>query len=349
MAGAQRKPDAALIEGLVREGHRYPFFAAVHLLHRLRDDAVPIGELGPVSREAMRFRHSPDLIFAAGDVAGIRVDEAGRPELTATFLGLYGAASPLAIHFSEDVIRAEAEDQPTLRAFYDLFHHRLLSLYYRAWKKYRLHAGFGQHTEDRATKRLLCMVGVDGHGGSTTSGLSRLEVLELAPLLAMRVRSPRVLSLALSRLLPGFRVRIEQFVERRAPIDREDRMRLGVSCTTLSQNATLGSHVRDRSARFRVILGPVDYATCESLMPGGARYPTLRKVIEHFSRGTLECEVDIELAEHESPGYALSSARGSTLGVNTRLGRGKSSRMRVLLTDDPSAARSSLVDVPANV
>ena len=38
--------------------------------------------------------------------------------------------------------KAEANDQKSLKAFYDLFHHRLYSLFYRAWKKYRFAAGF---------------------------------------------------------------------------------------------------------------------------------------------------------------------------------------------------------------
>jgi type VI secretion system protein ImpH len=253
----------------------------------------------------------------------------------------------LATQLCEEVVRAEEEEQPQLRAFYDLFHHRLISLYYRAWKKYRLAASFRYGSEDIATKRMLCMVGVDAHGARAESGLNRLEVLELAPLLSMRSRPPRVLVLALKRLLPGIGVTIEQFVERKATIDGDDRMQLGVRCNQLGYNYTLGARVLDRTARFRVVLGPIDYDACENFMPGGARYPVLRRVIEQFTRGTLECEVDILLNDQQAPGYRLGSRRGSLLGFNTRLGRGasgKRSSMRVLLTDNPDDARPTLIE-----
>lgn len=349
MDGAQRKSNAALGEELAAHGHQFGFFAAVTLLHRLSKQGVPVGELGPLREEVVRFRHATSLSFHSSDIESIIVPENGPIRLTSTFLGLFGASSPLATQLCEDVLRAEEEDQPQLRAFYDLFHHRLISLYYRAWKKYRLAASFREDTEDIATKRMLCMVGVDAHGVRAESGLNRLEVLELAPLLSMRSRPPRVLVLALERLLPGLTVRLEQFVERKAVIDWEDRMQVGVRCNRLGVDYTLGARVLDRTARFRVILGPVDYDACETFMPGGPRYPVLRRVIEQFTRGTLECEVDVLLNDEQAPGYCLGSQRGSLLGFNTRLGRGTAQRrslMRVLLTDNPDDARPTLIEMP---
>lgn len=127
-------------------------------------------------------------------------------------------------------------------------------------------------------------------------------------------------------------------------------MLLGRQSNRLGINFTLGARILDRSARFRVVMGPMDYAACEELMPGGGRYPILRRMIEQFTRGTLECEVDVLLNENETPGYCLGSGRGGSLGVNTRLGGvvdGKTSRMRVLLTDKVEDARAVLLDSDA--
>jgi len=344
--------DQPVVQDLAESGHKFGFFAAVTLLHRLRADGVPVGELGPIADEVVRFRHATSLNFHSGDIEGIAVPEQGPVRLTSTFMGLFGSVSPLSVRFSEDVIRAEEEDQPQLRAFYDLFHHRLISLHYRAWKKYRLATTFRQSSEDISTKRMLCMVGVDAHGARAASGLNRLELLELAPLLSMRSRPPRVLVLALRRLLPGVGVALEQFVERKAVIDLDDRMQVGVRRNRLGVDYTLGARVLDRTARFRLNLGPVDYDACETFMPGGARYPVLRRVIEQFTRGTLECEVDVLLNTHQAPGYCLGGNRGALLGFNTRLGRGgdgKRSCMRVLLTDNPDDARPTLIELTDRV
>ncbi|HSC89717.1 MAG TPA: type VI secretion system baseplate subunit TssG, partial [Polyangiaceae bacterium] len=101
----------------------------------------------------------------------------------------------------------------------------------------------------------------------------------------------------------------------------------------------------DRSARFRVTLGPVPYDYCEQLMPGGSKYPVLRRVVEQFTRGTLECEIDVLIEANETIGYQLGGRRGAILGMNTRLGgAGRATLMRVLMTDDPADARPILME-----
>lgn len=337
MAGAQRKPDPALRGLLEREGARFSFFAAIQLLHRLSPGSIPIGELGPVDQEPVRFRHDWRLVFNPGDVMRIEIN--GQPKaralMTSTFLGLTGSASPLGAVFCEDVINAEVADERSVSQFYDLFHHRLLSLFYRAWKKYRFPAGFRVGAQDAFTRRSLAFVGVDLEGAVPGSGLPPLIQLSLAPLLSTRARTPRTLRIVLTRLFPGATVRIENFVRRSVRIPEPQQVQLGVRYTTLNRDYTIGRNVVDRSGRFRVHVGPVGYSLYEALMPGGQLYPTLRQVVEQFTRGVLECELELELAGDDSPRYCLGSERGATLGVTTQLAsqRREQPLMRVVLSD----------------
>jgi type VI secretion system protein ImpH len=316
----------------------------VQLLHRLMPGSVPVGELGPPGAEPIRFRHDPQLIFHAGDIEGVRVrtlaDGSTRAEMTTTFLGLFGAASPLGTVFSEDVLRAESRDETSLRAFYDLFHHRLISLFYRSWKKYRFHAGFRADASDAFTGRMMSFIGVDIAGAVPSRGLRPFDVLALAPLVAMRTRPARTLGIVLERVLPGVRVAIEQFTLRRVQIREEDRCMLGRRNNVLATDFAIGRTVADRSGRFRVVVGPVDYATYDSLMPGGRLHSRLRDVIAQFSPAHVEPELEVILAPDETPRFQLGSERGARLGVSTHLGagRGKTMRARVVLSEDMSEA-----------
>jgi type VI secretion system protein ImpH len=347
MASPQREPDDALRQRLGQGGTRFSFFPAAYLLHRLSPNATPVGELGPVATEAIRFRHDHRLIFHAGDVSSIRiVERAGRPapvELTAAFLGLTGSVSPLSSAMLEEVLRAEASDAPALRAFYDLFHHRVASLFYRAWKKYRFAAGFRVAGDDPYTRRALSFIGIDSAGAIADSGLTPLSQLALSPLLALRVRSGRSLELvlrhALKSIVPEAAVWVEPFVVRKVEIAPEQRVRLGRTNTTLSTDLTIGESVLDQSGRFRVHIAPVSHEMCESLMPGGRHYPFLRNVIAHFSRGHLEAELEVEVSGANT-GFCLGSARSSSLAVTTRLGaETEALRMRVLLSENMAEAK----------
>jgi type VI secretion system protein ImpH len=343
MATTQRTNDA-LVELLGREGERFGFFQAVQLLHRLMPGSVPVGELGPPGSEPVRFRHDPQLIFHAGDIAGVEVrtldDGSIRAEMTTTFLGLFGTMSPLGTVFSEDVLRADAQDETSLRAFYDLLHHRLISLFYRSWKKYRFHAGFRADASDAFTGRMMSFIGVDVAGAIPKRGLRPFEVLALAPLVAMRTRPARTLGIVLERVLPGVHIDIEQFTLRRVQIREDDRCMLGRRNNVLSTDFAIGRTVADRSGRFRVVVGPVDYAMFDSLMPGGSRHARLRDVIFQFTPAHVEPELELVLAKDDTPRFRLGSERGGRLGVSTHLPttRGKAMRARVVLSEDMAEA-----------
>jgi type VI secretion system protein ImpH len=322
MATAQRTNDA-LVALLEREGRRFGFFQAVQLLHRLMPGKVAVGELGPPAAEPVHFLHDPRLIFHAREIASVHMraleDGGVRAEMTTTFLGLFGASSPLGTVFAEEVLRAEAEDETSLRAFYDLLDHRLISLYYRSLKKHRFSAAFSAGSSDAFTGRMMTFVGVDVRGVAPSRGLPPFELLAMAPLLAMRSRSARTMKLIVERILPGLSVEIEQFVLRRVRIREDDRCVLGRSNNVLSANLAIGSSVADRTSRFRVVIGPVDYETYSSLMPGGDRHEVLRHVILQFAPAHLEPELEVVLTTEHLPRFQLGRERGGRLGATTRL------------------------------
>ncbi|MEI7893153.1 MAG: type VI secretion system baseplate subunit TssG [Myxococcales bacterium] len=337
--------EESLRRRLANEGETFGFFQAVQLLQRLVPDAVPVGELGPVGQEAVRFEHDPALVFSASDVSSIRFDPSGRAHMVTTFLGLSGSVSPLATVFAEDLLRAIAEEQPALRAFYDIFHHRLISLFFRTWKKYRFFAGFRVDGTDLGTRRSLAFLGVDPAAPLPTQGLCPFELLALAPVLAQRTRPARSLGLVLERLFPEIPIHIESFVRRRVRLDADQRIALGVKNSTLGLDFTAGQAVVDRSGRFRVVMGPVSYGLYEALMPGGQAHARLRTVVDRFTRGTLEAELELILADDAVPRFQLGKERGAVLGVTTQLRTAvvQGMRARVVLSGDAGTSRARLI------
>lgn len=339
MATPQRQHDD-IVKLIEAEGSRFGFFQAVDLLHRLIPNTVSVGELGPPGKEPVRFHHDPNLSFHASDVSSIAVKREGdeiRATMTTTFLGLTGTSSPMATIFAEDVLRAEAEEESSLRAFYDLFHHRLISLFFRTWKKYRFTVGFKADGTDVFSRRMLSFVGVDMGGATHQHGLGPLELLGMAPLLATRTRSPRMMNIILARALPeGVGFVLEPFVARRVTIESGDRVILGRQRHQIAVTFLIGKSVVDRSGRCRLTIGPVDLETYESLMPGGARFQPLRDIILQFVPPNVEPELEILMSGGPAARFQLASEKNSSLGVSTRIPLKDTSgaiRARILLTD----------------
>lgn len=346
MASTQRQLDDDLRAELEAEAPRYDFFQAVQLLVRLNRAAAPVGGGGPPSREAIRFRHDPSMAFHSSDVTAIRmrVPRQGLlfSEITSTFLGLSGAVSPLTVAAAERIAR-DVDDGGSLRDFYDIFHHRLLGLFFRSWKRSRLYASHRVDGADPMTRRVLAFVGVDAFGAGAQLGLPPIDLLSLAPLLSFHTRSARTLGVVLDRVFPGIGVEIDSFRERRVMLSDDQRAQLGVRNGTLGTNFTIGRSVVDRSGRFGVQIGPVDYGLFEALLPGGQHHTKLREIVQQFTRGVLEAEVEVLLKEDETPRFSLGS-KGAQLGVTTTLRTtGKALKAKFVLSDDPGEARATMI------
>lgn len=337
----------ALRAQLLARGERFDFVQAVRLIHHFSRTKAPIGELGPLDNEPLRFRHDPSLAFHSSDVTAIEElsgsDGKQRFALTATFLGLTGATAPLSTYYSEELLINDPKG--ALRAFYDLFHHRLLSLFYRARTKYRFTDSFRSGGRDPFTRRAMSFVGVDADGAVSTIGLPPYTLLSLAPLLTLPSRSARTLRLVLQRLFPTLRVAVESFIPRRVALAENERTRLGRVRTRLNEDFVIGAGVIDRGGRFRIRIGPVTYEQYEQLIPGGQAFPRLRGVVNQFTRGLLEPELELELDKDSRPGFRLGERRHALLGRNTQLHKpgAENVRMRFVLTDDKELSRPTLV------
>src|SRR5437763_9046835 len=128
-----RSPHA----GLFAAPGKFDFFQAVRLLERLAassDRAAVGGDTAP-EQEAVHFRVLPALRFPAGPVSKASAEGEGPPELVVTFGGLTGPDGILPQHYTALLIARQRLKDNTLRDWLDMFHHRLLSLFARAWEK----------------------------------------------------------------------------------------------------------------------------------------------------------------------------------------------------------------------
>ncbi|MBL9038325.1 MAG: type VI secretion system baseplate subunit TssG, partial [Archangium sp.] len=242
-----------------------------------------------------------------------------RFEVETTFLGLTGSSTPLPLYFTEEILH---EDEGVQRAFLDLFHHRLLSLLYRATVKYRLAAEASVVTPDAWIKRLVNLAGLDLE--TTRSQLPLGATLMLLPALAATRRSPAMLEAALTTLLseeaPGARVRVEPFSGAWSPIDERDLARLGQVNTRLGVDAVLGSRTFDPAAKFRIEIGPVDQSLFRRLSEGGDLRATVDATVALFVNDWLAYDLAVTVDRTRVSLRLSATGEGSRLGVDSWLG-----------------------------
>jgi type VI secretion system protein ImpH len=146
-----------------------------------------LGRQGPAGKEAIRLRPDVSLAFPTQDVKALEFMEtpdagdAAFPDYDA-FLGLYGSDSPLPTFYTEDLLWKETNQKAVLD-FLDLFHHRVLSLLYRAWEKYRYTIQFQRGGRDDVSRRMFCLIGLGSDELTERTGFPAVRLLRYAGLI----------------------------------------------------------------------------------------------------------------------------------------------------------------------
>jgi type VI secretion system protein ImpH len=326
MASQDRAATDSLMHRLFSECKRFSFFQAVRLLERLHPQSVPLGRQGPAEREAIRFRPNASLAFPTCDVETIELNGTEGDQLphflmTVNFLGLYGPASPLPTFYTEEVLSADL-DESNRRHFLDLFHHRLIALLYRCWEKYRYYVLYQPGATDQFSQWMFALIGLEDSALRAESSIQWPRLLPYLGLLGMKSHSATVLAKVVSHYFGGLPTQIEQCVERWVRLAADQRAVLGEANCALGVDSILGDSVYDRSGKFAVHIGPVDFATFWKFLPPGEYYRTVRELIVFGLTDRLAYDVEVSLLSAEIPPLELAVESPCRLGWSTWLGTG---------------------------
>jgi len=325
MGTKSRRASAPLIKELYENPARFEFFQAVRLLSRLRTDRESVGRDNDPDRELVRFRSDLSYAFPTGDIRSITpggIDEDAeelpleelqgeRPadEMAVNFIGIATPNSfgSLPISYVDEIRGQERDKNFAMRDFLDLFNHRLISLFYRAWERVRIEVLYelGEHSPFESALRAI--IGVEGDVHGDRLPLDPRDLLARAGLLAMRP-GPATAIEGLVTSLFQIPARVHQFLPAWFEIDPADRTRLGLSNTVLGESFNLGSEVCLSQYRFKVELGPMDYATYRSLLPQGDAFCVLSSVIRLAVGPEFDFELSLVLQREEVPELRLGRA-----------------------------------------
>lgn len=309
-------PDAlTLLCRLEDEANRFDFFQAVRLLENAYPGKPRVGEALQPRDEAIRFIQEPELVFhptTLGEFTPATERHAAR--LAVKFFGLLGPHGPLPTHITEYVRdRTHNENDPTFARFLDIFHHRLVTLFYRAWANAQPAVSLDRPAQDRFSFYVGSLFGLGEAALRERDHVPDFAKLHFAGLLAGPTRPAAGLKLVLARFF-NLPVEIEQWVGHWMALPDGALTRLGVrdGSATLGVSTLLGARVWDCQHKFRIVVGPLSRADYERFLPGGASLKRLVDWVRNYARDGLDWDVRLVLREKDVPPLAL--------GCHTRLG-----------------------------
>ena len=315
---------------------KFDFFQALRRVEALHPAKPRLGRGRRPVDEPVRLAQEPSLSFPISTLAAFEPAREERPpRLQVRFFGLLGPNGPLPLHLTEFARQRILHNRDrTFARFLDIFHHRFLLLFYRAWAQAQPTVSFDRPREDRFKTYLGALVGLSSTGARDRDSVVDFAKLHFAGLLARQVRN----SDGLAQILRAYfrvPVRVEPFVGHWMQLPETERTRLGGSWARLGRDAIVGSSVWDRQYKIRLHLGPLTRAEYEDFLPGRAAAERLVSWLRFYFTFEFAWDVRLVLARTEVPCLQLGGdpAQPARLGWTSWLGNraGKSDAGELLL------------------
>jgi type VI secretion system protein ImpH len=312
----------------------FDFFQSIRLLTLLRQkDRVQIGKDGPPHREIVRFLAHLSLAFPASAMHRMVREAATQPaQMIVNFMGLTGPSGVLPRPYTERLwSEARGPERTALQDWLDLFNHRFIALFYRAWEKYHFFLPFErgeafQRDPDPFSRCLFSLIGLGfrshrnrfrvsvaefrglepGSGDSeapveTTARekelgrLDDLALLRFGGLFAHRPRCAQSLEVFLQVYLK-LPVKVMQFQGQWLLLNSDSQTAPGSANSRLGQDTLVGDRVWDVQSKVRIRLGPLRYMEFLEFLPD--RTPVARRkrifLLAQLAQFYLGAEYDIE-------------------------------------------------------
>jgi len=339
-----------LSELLLADAPSFDFFQAMRLLERLHPTKKPLGRDALPADEVVRLRSHLSLAFPPSSIYSIDPPEEGRPHvrLVQTFLGLTGPSGVLPRHYTQQLLDlgrdVRGPERRSLGDWLALFDHRIVSLFYRAWEKYRFYVPYERgdafrREPDGFTSAAFSLIGMGtpllrdrlrvaertGDEDQPERMLARIDDLSLLYYTGLFSQRPRSAYGLENILVDYFQLpaAVQQFQGQWLLLEKPDLTCLGRH-GQLGIDAIAGDRVWDVQAKFRVRLGPLDRTQFEDFLPDRSPESSrkslflLAQLARLYVGPELDFDVQLVLAAADVPGTRLGGdGFGARLGWNT--------------------------------
>jgi type VI secretion system protein ImpH len=305
-------PNAGLMESplgieLVEDACSFEFFQAVSVLQRLRETMRPVGGFSSPEDEAVHFYVNQRLGFPASEIQHLEVSDNAPAKMMVNFMGLTGPMGVLPYAYSELMLeRARAKDH-SLASFFDIFNHRAISLFHRAWQRARFPVTYSAGNRDLFSQYLLDLLGLGTAGLRDRQEIEDEALMHYISLIAMQSRS----AVALEQVLTDYfdvPVDVQQFTGAWYGLDRSTQCEMNEKESVsiqIGSGAMVGDAVWDRQGRVRIRIGPLSMERYYDFLPQGSAHEALRAITRFFSNDCLDFEVQLVLERSQVPTIEL--------------------------------------------
>ena len=321
-----------IINRLLTEPKRFNFFQAVRLLKLyikqlgLSEDKLPL----------LRFHTSVKSCFPIAAIESITHKNETNEQLTSivsmvvSFMGLTGVNGALPYCYTELINQHDVYDGVALKEFFDIFNHRIISLFYASWEKinYQFTLEFNEKKHNDKLEPITNMMA--SLAGITSETIEKHIPFPAEPLyfysnvFAGKCHSAFSLEKMLTEYF-NIPIRILQFQGQWLRLSAQEYTIIASKNSRKGQfniiggNFMLGRAYYDIQSKFRLYVGPVNYDQFKQLEPDGELINLITSITRFYVGMQFDFDIQIELLANDIPSSQLRYKPSLRLGWNVWL------------------------------
>jgi type VI secretion system protein ImpH len=286
-----------LVDEMQKEPWRFDFFSVMRRLERVNRDQPRIGDSAARREEYVTLGQDPYLDFPASNLSRV-VPEGQRLKIFVKFLGLLGPQGALPLTTTEESLGWYLMRDEAFPRFLDLFNHRFIQLFFRAWADARPIAHHDRPKDDRFIAYIGSLIGVGSAPLRDLDSVPDLAKLAFAGLISPQAKSASRLRGFISGLF-DVEVEIDQFVGSWLTFDPSDHSRLGRANNGLGVSMSLGASIFSVQDKIRIRLYSKNMAQYQCFLPTGNLCEPLADAVFFYIGDQLEWEVELAIPAGE--------------------------------------------------
>jgi type VI secretion system protein ImpH len=293
--------------------YAFDFFKVMRLIERGAPDMPRIGESAATREDVVRLGQNPYMEFPASNIEAVS-ENTGKLRVLVRFLGMLGPQGALPLALTQEaysMMRRGADGDDAMPRFIDLFNHRFLQLFYRAWANARPHVQHERPKDDRFVAYAGMPLGLGLPSLQAVDSIPDRAKLRYAGLLGTKIKSLSRLENALIDYF-GVPMEILPFQGLWLNLDAEDTTRLGQKHAQLGLGTLLGSSVYSVEDYVSLQVSAPNLSTYKRFLPSGDWIRPLKDMIFGYLGHEIGWDVRLALPATDVPQL--------TLGVNTQVG-----------------------------
>lgn len=234
--------------------------------------------------------------------------------LITNIFGLIGAHGDLPLNDSDQVLRQLKNKQPALLAFYQIFHQRLIELYYQAWQQQQVYVDYEKPSSSQTIKLLCQYLGIPFD--PTTDMLAYPNFF--ANNLASEKRLQQLLRDYTQLPVSILRSQSKTVKLPQQQLTQLSRKQNSDNNNCLGQSWVLGTKIRMDAWHFTIVVTVDDISRYQQLMRDKSWQQQIKTLALAYVGSHYRASISIQLKQQQYPSFYLDANQASTrLGITT--------------------------------